>query len=131
MAATDCEVYMFRKEDFLDFLSLYPNLKTTLEESCIRHYKETMEAAAKSAGVRVLMSPLDDKNDEAALRSDNVGTAGLEERLRDYASEGSRSVTTGQKSEADDDDITDMTLEMEGTKNLAVVEMDFGSAMEV
>ncbi|XP_035714709.1 uncharacterized protein LOC118438473 [Folsomia candida] len=131
VAATDCEVYMFRKEDFLDFLSLYPNLKTTLEESCIRHYKETMEAAAKSAGVRVLMSPLDDKNDEAALRSDNVGTAGLEERLRDYASEGSRSVTTGQKSEADDDDITDMTLEMEGTKNLAVVEMDFGSAMEM
>lgn len=62
VAATDVEMFVFKKEDFLDFLSLYPDLKETLEQACVLHYKETIEATAKSVGVKVIVPISNDGN---------------------------------------------------------------------
>jgi len=69
VAATDAEIFIFKKDDLLDFLSLYPVLKATLEQSCLLHYKETVEAAAKSAGVSIIV-PITDEGNFIARNND-------------------------------------------------------------
>jgi hypothetical protein len=51
VAGTDAELYIFAKEDFLDFLSLYPSVKATLEIACLIHYKEALEATSRGSTV--------------------------------------------------------------------------------
>lgn len=131
VAATDCEIYMFRKEDFLDFLSLYPNLKTTLEEACIRHYKETMDAAAKSTKSRVRMStPTEEELDATQLIRTPMGL----DRFRDFKSITTKegpTTSTGEKSSEGTSAESSSKASEAGKETLAVVEMDFGTAKEL
>lgn len=50
VAATDVVGFVFSKDSFLDFLSLYPAMKKTLEKISLLHYKEVMENAAEAMG---------------------------------------------------------------------------------
>jgi CRP-like cAMP-binding protein len=47
VAGTDAELYVYAKEDFLNFIGLYPSMKVKLEKACLMHYKEALEASSK------------------------------------------------------------------------------------
>jgi hypothetical protein len=55
VAATDADIFVFNRIDFVEFLSLYPALRKTLEEACLLHYKESMEGSAKASGLEVII----------------------------------------------------------------------------
>jgi len=44
IAVKDVTAYVFKREFFMHFLSLYPDLKKVLETCSVRHYKEAMES---------------------------------------------------------------------------------------
>ena len=55
IAATDADIFVFSRVDFLEFLGSYPALRKTLEEACLLHYKETMDSAAQASGLEVML----------------------------------------------------------------------------
>lgn len=134
VAATDIEVYMFRKEDFLDFLSLYPNLKATLETACIRHYKETMEAVDQSAGIKVILgtSTEDARARAGAInKEEGQGLSDFRQRIVDFAD--THTIIAEEDGRASGVGGTVSTKSSDGNdqNHLAVVEMDFGTAKEI
>jgi len=49
VSGTDTELYVFHREDFLDFLSLYPAIRKTLEKICLIHYKQVLNTKQEVA----------------------------------------------------------------------------------
>jgi len=76
-AGTDVQLYVFKKEDFLEFLNLYPDIRETCEKLSAIHYKETIEATIRRTLGHTATEPGENVDSPKSNKSEKYRRSGI------------------------------------------------------